>query len=262
MEALSLLVAGGALAFYVDHLSRERRRDVASCSSLPEIMRSRRVADESAILVVAVHVRCARFTAPQLARERIRIRVKYGEPGRSVKCDTDFREVEGPPRSPSAAFVARLGRAPRADRPFAASFGAACIFSAGGRTESVIRLRVLRAGFGGGTVIGKTVVQLPMFRDNGCGLEEMTVGVEGVNAFAGQALGQLDVAVETRLIAKGRLREQLQALDARKQGCAMLVSITPLAHGKIISEADGDPTSAGHADCHVAEGLPIGMLQA
>lgn len=240
MEPVSLLLATGAIAVYAAHraekMSEKARRGPAT---LPEMMKTAMVDDAAAVLVLAVHIRTARVPA-QLAGETFKVRVKYGEPGASIHCDTSSVQAVSAPRSPAASFVARLRDPSRAREPATVDFGTTCLFLGHRQGESVIRVRLLRSGFFGKT-LGRAEIRLPYHFLHSAVIEHRELLLIGTRPGGGEdILGALDAVVEMRAVPKGNLRQHLQLLGAQQQHEAFLMGATPVAQGEVGSVHEDD----------------------
>eukprot|EP00440_Ansanella_granifera_P072791 gb/GFBE01078993.1/.p1 GENE.gb/GFBE01078993.1/~~gb/GFBE01078993.1/.p1 ORF type:complete len:285 (+),score=42.13 gb/GFBE01078993.1/:1-855(+) len=240
MEPVSILLATGAIAVYAAHRAermteRARRAPV----TLPEMMDAPSVDDEAPVQVLAVHVRHARL-ARRLYRERLKIRVKYGDPGISIHCDTGEVTAMPPPPSPAAQYVPRLPD--ESEQPYenlTADFGTSCLFLGQRNGQNRIRLRLMKMGMIGRTV-AKAELRIPALIQ--CSpWQEFEVPLMGPAASLeseGEVLGHLDLALETRVMAKGELRQYLKELGAEKTQEGFLMDIMPLAEGEVSDDVE------------------------
>mmetsp|Transcript_64449 Transcript_64449/g.171916 ORF Transcript_64449/g.171916 Transcript_64449/m.171916 type:complete len:208 (-) Transcript_64449:67-690(-) len=140
------------------------------------------------IVLLAVHVLGADVPEP-LAGKPLKVRVKYGHPGSSTKCDT---------HKASAEPGGRL------------DFGTACCFLANRRMKQVVRLRLVRPGLFDRTV-GKASLDITGSGQLASGLKRQKFSDEGFG------IGWFNVHLEVHSLRKGDLRRLLQLLGARRQ---------------------------------------------
>eukprot|EP00933_Yihiella_yeosuensis_P020249 TRINITY_DN16278_c0_g1_i1.p1 TRINITY_DN16278_c0_g1~~TRINITY_DN16278_c0_g1_i1.p1 ORF type:complete len:289 (+),score=41.13 TRINITY_DN16278_c0_g1_i1:115-981(+) len=236
MEPVSILLATGAIAVYAAHraekLSEKARRGPVT---LPEIISAPNVEDAMSVQVLAVHIRSAHLSRQHFFNDRLKVRVKYGEPGASIHCDTEEAVASPPEPSPAARFVARLPHLHSELEPVTADFGTTCLFLGQRNGENIIRIRVMKAGLFGRTIAKadlriSTMNQLSTWQDYDLPLYRYS------DDYCQTELGKLDVAVETRVMPKGDLRQYLSLLGARKQHEAFFMGIMPVTEGQV-SEA-------------------------
>lgn len=256
MEPVSLLLAGGAIVLYADYLTKKKRDQESDIlPTLPGAMAAPQIGDASSIQVVAVHIRRARLV-PQLGGEKLKVRVKYGQPGASIQCDTEELVAALPSRPAAADFVARVGEGQTQEQKLAiVDYNMTCLFLASGESESVIRLRLMRTGPLGycSWAVGKAELRVPLRSQwraqYAAGTHERELLIKGTSADI--VFGSLDVAVETCVVEKGRLREHLQILDAQRCKQAFLVGVTPVIDGLVV-----DGSSEEHEQS-VQQGQPV-----
>lgn len=233
MEPVSLLLATGAIAVYAAHraekCSEKARRGP---STLPELIAAPLVDDSTPVLVLAVHLRSARLSA-QLARERLKVRVKYGEPGASIHCDTsDVRAVREPPPL-AAQFVTRLREPQQTPEPASVEMGTTCLFLGHRQGESVIRIRLMRTRLRSRT-LARAETRLPYHFIHTNLLEERELRLLGSRHYEeDEVLGVMSVGLEMRAVPKGELRRYLALMGAQQQQEAFLVGSTPVVQGKV-----------------------------
>eukprot|EP00442_Polarella_glacialis_P028880 CAMPEP_0115153552 /NCGR_PEP_ID=MMETSP0227-20121206/66793_1 /TAXON_ID=89957 /ORGANISM="Polarella glacialis, Strain CCMP 1383" /LENGTH=228 /DNA_ID=CAMNT_0002564311 /DNA_START=135 /DNA_END=820 /DNA_ORIENTATION=+ len=185
MEPVSILLATGAIAVYAAHraeqMSEKARRGPVT---LPELLAATTVDDGATVQVLAVHVLNSSLNR-QLLGNRLKVRVKYGEPGVSIHCDT---------AEDSGSGVMKHGLL--------------------GRTVAKAELRV------------SALNMLSTW-------SEYKMQLEGTSLKGSQILGQLDIALETRVMPKGELRQYLSLLGAQQQQEAFLMGILPVTEGEV-----------------------------
>eukprot|EP00929_Paragymnodinium_shiwhaense_P068133 TRINITY_DN34240_c0_g1_i3.p1 TRINITY_DN34240_c0_g1~~TRINITY_DN34240_c0_g1_i3.p1 ORF type:complete len:299 (+),score=68.12 TRINITY_DN34240_c0_g1_i3:62-958(+) len=267
VEALSLFVAGGALAMYVDHLAKKQlRRDheePCACRTLPEVIASELIDDEAAVCVLAVHVRVAKLV-PRLEAKRLQVRVLYAgagaEFGRSAaQCDTECEDVAGASLRPAAPFVAHskdLRSRPADELSAAARFDAVCLFSRG-FGGSLVRLQVIRQSSWAGRVLGVAALRAPSGLECLSGLStcEKTLNIEGSCGLG--RIGVLDVAVDTRVVSKGQLVQCLKLLGAQRQRSSYRIQAGDFVCGKVLHTNGRNCETDGDEDTEVKLGVPL-----
>jgi hypothetical protein len=258
MEPVSLLLAGGAMALYA-----QRRHDNLSANdenkrqSLSVFMSAPISSEEFPVVVIAVHIRRVRIS-PHFLGERLKLRVKVGEPGNSTKCDTPTQLVEPPPRPVESSFVAHVCEPSHQDAFL--DFGTTCFFLGSKddlRVGSVpIRFRLMRVGIFGG-VLAKASFRSPPDCDLASSLvySEMPFEISGGAKSAGgwraaagrseSALGTLEVGVGINAVGTGKLRAYLQSMGAHAQSDALTLNAT-VVRGAVVNEM-----SAGATQHHV-----------
>lgn len=248
MEPVSLLLASGAAAAYAAHRAEMvSRRARTAPMSLPDMM-SAPVGDESAVAVIAVHIRQA-VLVKQFANQRFKMRVKYGPPGNSICCDSREVHVPGLQQHPGMVYSRRRQEPllPTAD------FGTTCLFLEQHRpSEAVLRFRLRRGG-----MFGQTLAEAELLIGflSSC-VEEREVRLRGVGADSCGVLGLLRVAVERQVVTKGDFRKCLDVLDAKAQNGAFLTGATPIESGQVVQEPDD-----GDVDSNpVIYGQPLGLM--
>jgi len=235
MEPVSILLATGAIAIYAAHRA-ERATEQARRGpvTLPEMMDAETVNEETPVQVLAVHVQKG-VVSRRLFGERLKVRVKYGDPGTSIHCDTGEVLALPPPRSPAARYVTRLLKHSPDQKDLTADFGTTCIFLGQSGSETRLRFRLSKMGFLGRTV-AKAELRLPSFVQ--CGIfQQHHLDLRGTDE---EVVGTLDVALEARVMSKGEIRRYIQTLGAEKQHDGFLVDIIPVAEGEIAEVDDED----------------------
>ncbi|CAE8703693.1 unnamed protein product [Polarella glacialis] len=230
MEPVSILLATGAIAVYAAHraeqMSEKARRGPVT---LPELLAATTVDDGATVQVLAVHVLNSSLNR-QLLGNRLKVRVKYGEPGVSIHCDTAEAVASAPAPSPAARYAYRLDRV-QSEHHVKANFGTTCIFLGQRYTENLLRFRVMKHGLLGRTV-AKAELRVSALNMLGA-WSEYKMQLEGTSLKGSQILGQLDIALETRVMPKGELRQYLSLLGAQQQQEAFLMGILPVTEGEV-----------------------------
>ncbi|CAJ1343832.1 unnamed protein product [Effrenium voratum] len=233
MEPVSILLATGAIAIYAAHraekMTEKARRGPLT---LPEVLDAQQVDDAAPVQLLAVHVRSGRFHR-KLFQQSVKVRVKYGAPGSSIHCDTPQVRLLPQEASPAARFVSRLHR--DECELLGADFGTTCLFLGQRTAQNRIRLRLMRPGLLGRTM-AKAELLIP---DLGQCCHWMEFQPE--LTCADQQLGNLEIALETRVMLKGELRRFLKLLGAKKQQEGFLMDILPVAEGQV-AEDNGQET--------------------
>mmetsp|Transcript_53233 Transcript_53233/g.95521 ORF Transcript_53233/g.95521 Transcript_53233/m.95521 type:complete len:281 (-) Transcript_53233:94-936(-) len=239
MEPVTILLATGAIAVYAAHRA-ERATEQARRGpvTLPEMMEAESVDEETPVQVLAVHVQKG-FVSRRLFGEKLKVRVKYGDPGVSIHCDTGEVKPLPPPRSPAARYVTRLLRHDPDEKDLMLDFGTSCLFLDQRGSENRIRLRLLKVGLLGRTV-AKAELRLPSFAQCGT-FQQHHLDLTGSSFDSmGEFLGKLDVALEARVMSKRELRQYMKTLHAEKQHDGFLVDIVPLAEGEVTEVDEED----------------------
>eukprot|EP00930_Biecheleria_cincta_P097353 TRINITY_DN89077_c0_g1_i1.p1 TRINITY_DN89077_c0_g1~~TRINITY_DN89077_c0_g1_i1.p1 ORF type:complete len:304 (+),score=41.82 TRINITY_DN89077_c0_g1_i1:54-914(+) len=240
MEPVSILLATGAIAVYAAHRA-ERMTEKARRGpvTLPEMMDAPTVDEEAPVQLLIVHLRRAQLRR-RLLGETLKVRVKYGDPGVSIRCDTREVHVRPPPVSPAAKFVRRLDCP--ADHPTVpVDFGTTFLFLGHRNSPNCVRLRLMRRSMLART-IAKAELRLPPLVQ--CRpWEEFSVDLEGQSVdHPVELLGTLELALESRVVPKGQLRLLLSQLGAEKQSEGFLMDLLPAARGEVCEE-EVDPDS-------------------
>eukprot|EP00913_Durusdinium_trenchii_P029813 g27938.t1 len=208
MEPVSILLATGAVAIYAAHrvekMSEKARRGPVT---LPELMDAQQVDDAAPVQILAVHVQHGLFQR-KLQRESLKVRVKYGAPGASIHCDTAK-----------------------------ASMGTTCLFLGQRNTSNRIRLRLIQTGLLGRT-LAKAEVHVP---DLGQCSPWMEFHPELQGTKESEVLGTLSVALETKVMMKGELRQFLRLLGAKQRQQGFLLDILPVVEGCVDEPEDMKP---------------------
>ncbi|CAK9040694.1 unnamed protein product [Durusdinium trenchii] len=235
MEPVSILLATGAVAIYAAHrvekMSEKARRGPVT---LPELMDAQQVDDAAPVQILAVHVQHGLFQR-KLQRESLKVRVKYGAPGASIHCDTAKASMGMAP-SPTARFVPRLDH----QNDLNASFGTTCLFLGQRNTSNRIRLRLIQTGLLGRT-LAKAEVHVP---DLGQCSPWMEFHPELQGTKESEVLGTLSVALETKVMMKGELRQFLRLLGAKQRQQGFLLDILPVVEG-CVDEPEDDASVQG-----------------
>lgn len=237
---MSILLATGAIAIYAAHraeqMSEKARRGPIT---LPEMRDAKNVDDDAPVQLLAVHVRSGRFRQGFLGQQ-LKVRVKYGDPGVSIHCDTTQAMPLPEPPSPGARYVSRLqeGLAAGARECLNAEFGTTCLFLGQRAAHNKIRIRLIRAGFVGKTV-AKAELQIPSLGLCGPWMEH-ELELVGNGGPISSVLGHLDIALETKVMLKGELRQYLRLLGAKKQHEGFLMHILPVTEGEVVQEEAED----------------------
>lgn len=225
MEPVSILLATGAIAVYAAHraeqISEKARRGPVT---LPEMMAAPAVDDESMVQVLAVHVRSSTL-GRRLLGERLKVRIKYGDPGASIHCDTAEVTAVAPPPDPAALYVARLQHH-ESEHQVTADFGTTCLFLGQRYSENIIRLRLMRAAILGSKCVGKAELRIPA-------LYQQAAWTDHKIELEGPANGLLHIALEVRMMPKGDLRQYLELLGAQQKQEAFLMGILPVTEGEV-----------------------------
>mmetsp|Transcript_51038 Transcript_51038/g.95564 ORF Transcript_51038/g.95564 Transcript_51038/m.95564 type:complete len:275 (-) Transcript_51038:146-970(-) len=257
MEPVSILLATGAIAIYAAHraeqMSEKARRGPIT---LPEMMDAKNVDDTAPVQILAVHVRSGRFRRC-LLRQHLKVRVKYGDPGVSIHCDTTEAVAFPLPRSPASRYVSRLHQELSEENrePLNADFGTTCLFLGQRNSHNKIRLRLVRAGLLG-KAIAKTELEIPAL---GLCSPWMEFQPELIGCSCRSSLGHLDIALETKVMLKGELRQYLQQLGAKKQHEGFLMSIQPVTEGEVTEDAEDD-IAVVHGEVIRPEGIKRPLL--
>jgi len=247
MEPVTILLATGAIAVYAAHRA-ERMTEKARRGpvTLPEMMDADSVTDEAPVEVLAVHVRGARLSR-YLHGEKLKVRVKYGDPGLSIHCDTSEDTALPPPPSPASKFVPRLPHydSEQDEKSLTADFGTTCLFLGQRSGQNRLRFRIMRSSFLGRT-LAKAELRIPAlaqlrhheFAGHDFQLELRGPSQQNQPQEQGEVIGILDVALETRVMPKGELRDYLKLLGAEKAHEGFLMDIHPVAEGEVSEETE------------------------
>eukprot|EP00438_Fugacium_kawagutii_P019712 Skav215090 [mRNA] locus=scaffold1068:72764:75880:+ [translate_table: standard] len=203
MEPVSILLATGAVAIYAAHrvekMSEKARRGPIT---LPELMDAKQVEDAAPVQILAVHIQSGLFHRKLSRGGNLKVRVKYGAPGVSIRCDTaqaSWGPVAACPEAklshqapPAAArFVPRLDR-PEQEQPAA-------------ETDGWCWMDGWMAGWNWTGLLGRTV-----------------------------AKGELQV------MNKGELRRFLQLLGAKQRQQGFQLDILPVVEGDVEEDVEED----------------------
>mmetsp|Transcript_69621 Transcript_69621/g.203772 ORF Transcript_69621/g.203772 Transcript_69621/m.203772 type:complete len:240 (+) Transcript_69621:47-766(+) len=153
MDPVSLSLLAVGTVGVVSYCRNEHKRKVKATRGPTTLSEMLANLDADGLMnwpVLAVHVRSAHI-APHLARGGLMARVKVGEEGASVSCDTEETMATLPARPAASWFVAKP---PQRKTPqlAVADFGSTCLFQGQRKGESFIRIRLLQAGSMGKTV--------------------------------------------------------------------------------------------------------------
>eukprot|EP00929_Paragymnodinium_shiwhaense_P075574 TRINITY_DN38650_c0_g1_i3.p1 TRINITY_DN38650_c0_g1~~TRINITY_DN38650_c0_g1_i3.p1 ORF type:complete len:242 (-),score=31.71 TRINITY_DN38650_c0_g1_i3:28-753(-) len=218
------------------------------------------VEDDPLILVLAVNVQ--RLRLPYCSwGESFKVRVKYGDPGDSVHCDTCAQKAVWPVAN---NFVMHL----EDEHPCAVEFGMTCLFLAKDRQQSRVRLRLLRDGCCQ-QVLAKAQVAIP---PAGHEVQRYDVPLEQDSSWGccrwlhcfsppPASPGCLEVGVQSRYVAKSRLRQYLRLLDAQRQKDAFLVGATPVVEGHVNSRCYSESDSPVHKGQPLSPSLSMSFLK-
>ncbi|CAE8624335.1 unnamed protein product [Polarella glacialis] len=169
----------------------------------------------------------------QLLGNRLKVRVKYGDPGVSIHCDTAEAVASAPAPSPAARYAHRLHR-DQSEHHVEAKFGTTCIFHGQRYTENLLRFQVMRHG-----LLGRSVARAEL-RVSALNMlstwSEYKMQLEGTSLKGSHILGQLDIALETRVMPKGELRQYLSLLGAQHQQEAFFMGILPVTEGEVTQD--------------------------
>ncbi|CAE8621195.1 unnamed protein product [Polarella glacialis] len=235
MEPVSILLATVAIAVYANHRAKQISKK-ARLVTLPELLAATTVDDGATVQVLAVHVLNSSLNR-QLLGNRLKVRVKYGDPGVSIHCDTAEAVASAPAPSPAARYAYRLHR-DQSQHHVEANFGTTCIFHGQPEswhyTENLLRFQVMKHG-----LVGRTVARAEL-RVSALNMlstwSEYKMQLEGPFFKGSHILGQLDIALETRVMPKGGLRQYLSLLGAQQQQEAFLIPILPVAEGEVTQD--------------------------
>jgi len=240
MEPVSILLATGAIAVFAAHRA-ERMTEKARRGplTLPEMMDAPAVDEDAQVQLLIVHLRRAQLRR-RLSGDMLKVRVKYGDPGASIHCDSREVQARPPPVSPAARFVRRLPGSE--DHPtLPVDFGTTCLFLGHRNSPNCIRLRLMRRGLLSRT-IAKAELRLPPLCQ--CGpWQEFLLDLEGQDVdHLDNMVGTLELALESRVVQKGQLRLYLSQLGAEKQSEGFLMDLLPAARGEVC-EGEMEPDS-------------------
>mmetsp|Transcript_16104 Transcript_16104/g.46589 ORF Transcript_16104/g.46589 Transcript_16104/m.46589 type:complete len:245 (-) Transcript_16104:125-859(-) len=230
MEFVATVLAGGigAAAISAGALAAQRRKrrvgDGRWPHALPGVLSEQRISDYHMVMVLVVHIRRAELP-PELAEKRVKICVKYGKPGESVKCETSA--LPRPRRTPPAAFRTRNPRTDCVDT--ALPVGEACVFLARRQMEFVIRLRLVEADGKRKPLAKAELYCRPLWRQD----HRQGLALAGDR---GRPLCFLDVSMEMLAVSRGDLRAGLAAIGAELQPDAALIYRAPIVQGEVVDE--------------------------
>lgn len=210
--------------------SRRTERILRTPQSLPlTLSYSSALSSQENVVILAVQVREA-VLAPRFSNQKVKVRVKYGDPRASVMCDTRFKlvEVEKPV---ARQFVARF------DDPglqeAVVDFGSVFLFQAVRFRETPIRVRLYGAPFGL-TTIAKSQFTVPMPRKFDPESAERVIYLKDAHA---EDVGTLALRVDMYSVTKEDLRKRLFDLSAPRGIDAFVLEPTSIVQGIVEEES-------------------------
>jgi hypothetical protein len=225
MEIVPIVLVTGAFSYMVAKKKCDNKR-----VSLPSIMCS----ESSKVSLLVVHVGEARLV-PRLVDANLRLRVKYGEQGSSVHCDTT---TVVPERPASAAFVANFGRGRPTEKALA-DFDAQCLFAWHPSRSNVLRFRLAQEGHLCAHTVAKG--ELRIERHAHFGKVEKTICLKGdVNE---DVIAYLTVSVQALQVQKDALQACMDLINAEQQDTSFLATCSSCAFGRKLCDDELSPDS-------------------
>mmetsp|Transcript_23309 Transcript_23309/g.48521 ORF Transcript_23309/g.48521 Transcript_23309/m.48521 type:complete len:271 (+) Transcript_23309:61-873(+) len=224
MDPVSLSLLAVGTVGVVSYCRNEHKRKVKATRGPTTLSEMLANLDADGLMnwpVLAVHVRSAHI-APHLAGGGLMARVKVGEEGASVSCDTEETMATLPARPAASWFVAKP---PQRKTPqlAVADFGSTCLFQGQRKGESFIRIRLLQAGSMGKTVakasLRVTCSGLRQFAQ----MEETELQLYGRGIHAHKVVGRIHVAADMCGIQRDSLPQYLHLLQMQKRNGAFRV---------------------------------------
>lgn len=239
MEPVCMLVAAGSVALATNLCFSK----MAAPTTLRDVLsEDSRLPEDALLVVMAARVRRA-AVCQRLAGRRLSLCLKYGRPGRSVRCEMDEARVPRPQQPVAAAFVGRKPDPASARSPVEVDLGSSGLFLFDREIEPVLRFRLVdRGGCGGGQALAKA--ELPVGAVIWQPLDKELVLRGGGPRSA--PLGALEVSVKVSTVRKGALRELVHhdANFSVLHGGAILMGMSPfllrVCSGVLVEHEQGE----------------------
>lgn len=228
VEPMSLICLGGAaLVATVNHVekrSEKAQRIPPSLTSALEFESDGEVND----LILTVHVGRATLST-RLANTELMVRVKYGERGESIACDskTALAKFE---HSVASKFVAQLDSAETSS--VAASFDTTCLFSAVPRGMP-LRIRLMHQGRFNHTV-ATAEIDVPSPSEFTTPTKETLVCLRDKHH---NEIGHVTLNLGLMNAKRNHLRMQLAQLGAHKQQSTFAIHNLQVAEGTVVVDS-------------------------
>mmetsp|Transcript_61184 Transcript_61184/g.122626 ORF Transcript_61184/g.122626 Transcript_61184/m.122626 type:complete len:279 (-) Transcript_61184:400-1236(-) len=239
MDPVSLSLLAVGTVGVVSYCRNEHKRKVKATRGPMTLTEMLANLDADGVMtwpVLAVHVRSAHM-APHLAQDSLLVRVKVGEEGASVCCDTEETRATLPARPAASWFVSRL---PQRKEPqlAEADFGSTCLFQGQRKGESFIRIRLMQAGPRGKTLakasLRVTCSGLRQFAQ----MEETELQLYGTGLHAHKVVGRINVGADMCAVQRDSLPQYLHLLQLQKRNGAFRVMPRLFAEGRLADDAE------------------------
>lgn len=237
MDPISLSLLAVGTVGVVSYCRNEHKRKVKALrgpTTLSEMLASLDADGVMTWPVLAVHLRRASL-APHLAEEALKVRIKVGDEGASVHCDTEETVATMPVRSAASWFVAKIPER-REPQVAVADFGSTCLFQGQRKGETFIRIRLRQA-----KSIGKTLAKASLRVT--CGglrqfaqMEETELQLYGTGLHAHRVVGHIRVAADMCAVRKEALPQYLQLLQLQRRNGAFRVAPRLFTEGHVDEE--------------------------